>query len=86
MHKKHSSLIHDESRRQSRRPFRIPLPIPTGALSKSSIIYDSKKVFNWLPVCLRKISEERSFRVKLKQSLLELAYYAIEEFFADTFQ
>ena len=86
MYKKHKSGIDNRSLCSgyaTRQTHHIELPIPYSTLIKKSIVYDSKKIFNHLPINARTATSERIFEAMVKGLLLEKAYYSLEEYFHD---
>lgn len=67
----------------TRRSMDIPLPIPTSTLTKRSIIYESKKIFNHLPVTIKQEQSLKLFRKKVKMLLVGKAYYTLTEYYCD---
>lgn len=63
----------------------IPLPIPHTSMAKNSIFYDSKKIFNKLPLEIKSISSLKQFKNTLKTFLLTKTYYSLTEYFQDNF-
>lgn len=61
------------------------LPIPSTTFVKKSIIYNSKKLFNHLPLSARKIGNRGQFRRVVGKILVARAYYSVAEFFNETF-
>lgn len=88
MHKKHRhNIVGDRggSGRDTRRSFCIDLPIPHSALIKRSVLYNSKKLFNHLPLDIRCLASAVVFKIKVKTLLLSRAYYTVEEYLQDVF-
>lgn len=83
--KKFKSEINSESVHNTRQVFRVVLPIPNSGLTKNSIIFDGKKIFNHLPLSIRKSQSDRKFRREVKALLITRAYYSVDEFFRDNF-
>lgn len=81
--KKFQTDIHNISTHFTRQTGQLSLPIPSSTLTKNSIIYNSKKIFNHLPTTLRVIDNIKRFRSELKKILVGKAYYTLEEFFQD---
>ena len=67
----------------TRQIYNVPLPRPTSAKRKNSIIYDSKQLFNHPPLQIKKINAEREFRKRVKELLLAKAYYTLAEYYED---
>lgn len=61
----------------------VSLPIPTSTLTKNSLFYNGRKLFNSLPVNLREMNDLRKFKREVRQFLVAKAYYTIEEFYGD---
>lgn len=61
----------------------LPLPIPKFALTKQSIIYESKKMFNKLPQDLKNASCYKAFRSNVKKYLATKAFYSLKEYYDD---
>lgn len=68
---------------QTRNCHDIVLPLPTSALVQNSIIYNSKKMFNHLPVNIKSLNSYIPFRKRVKKLLLEHVYYTISEYFLE---
>lgn len=62
----------------------IQLPIPTSSLTKNSIIYGSRKIYNHLPVTLKNVSSLKLFRKAVKDWLIDRPYYNLQEYYNDT--
>ena len=78
------NLVTPLSEHNTRSSHNIPLPIPSTTLIKNSIIHNSKKVFNHLPVYLKTMTNQLKFRKELKKILLKKGYYSLDEFFEDS--
>lgn len=63
----------------------LPLPIPRSTLTKQSVIYESKKIYNHIPLSVRSITNLKTFREAVKGILIQKAYYNIREFYSDSF-
>ena len=61
----------------------IYLPRPNSQLIKNSIFYNGKKIFNKLPISLKKLVNINTFRKTLRSFLIAKAYYSVQEFFDD---
>ena len=61
----------------------INLPIPKSTLTKQSIFYESKKMYNHLNNDLKSTENYRLFRRGVKNILLQRAYYSLEEYYSD---
>lgn len=83
IHKKYKESIFGVSTVYTRQTHTVNLPIPYTTQAKHSIIYQSKKIFNHLPLHLRQTVSGERFRRDLKMLLVSRAYYSIEEFFRD---
>ena len=85
MHKKHYSTIFSTDIRRTRHSCLIRLPIPHSTLIKKSIIYDSRKIFNHLPLNIRQIRNYNKFRSSTKKMLLSLGFYDVDDYFEHRF-
>jgi len=83
--KKFKSEIIAESAHGTRSTHVTSLPIPSSTLLKKSVIYNSKKIFNHLPLEIRKINCDKRFKSRVKKLLIDKAYYSVMEFLNDTF-
>ena len=81
--KNRGRFMNQEPRYITRGNLDIPLPIPTLTLTKKSIIYESKKIFNHLPESVREINSLRLFRKRVKGLLVGKAYYTLTEYYCD---
>lgn len=73
---------HSYNTRQSRD---LNLPIPSSALVRNSIIYESRKLFNHLPIHLKSRPTLKIFKSCVKKLLVERAYYEVGDYYTDTF-
>ena len=81
VHKRFFEQIQAVKPNNTRSSHRVPLPIPFSALIKKSLIYNSKAIFNHLPLSIRSIEVNKIFRKKLKKLLLVHPFYTINEYF-----
>lgn len=84
IYKNRQSLQRDNSTLRTRQSHNLPLPIPTRALTKNSIIFEGIKLYNHLPVSIRNNTTLTHFRKSLKELLVGKAYYKLSEFYEDT--
>lgn len=61
----------------------IPLPIPRTALTKNSLIFESIKMYNHIPITYRLILDTKIFKRSLKKILITRPYYSLQEFYDD---
>lgn len=61
----------------------LGLLIPKASLTKHSIIYEGVKMFNHLPLELKKLESGGLFVKHVKRLLLNKAYYSLNEFYCD---
>lgn len=59
----------------------IYLEIPTSELTKKSIIYNAKKLYNQLPTSLKTLTPYHKFRKAVKAYLTERPLYSVGEFY-----
>lgn len=84
VYKKFQREIGSLSQYNTRQSYIAYLPIPTSSQTKNSVIYRSKKIFNQLPLRIRKINSYKKFRREVKALLGLKAYYSVSEFFNDS--
>lgn len=84
MHKKYFGTT-TESAYNTRQNFNLPLPNPKTALTKNSIIYESKKIYNHIPQSIRNIGSLKLFKRRIKCLLVNKAYYNLQEYYNDSF-
>lgn len=63
----------------------LPLPIPRSTLTKHSVIYESKKIYNHVPLSFRSMTQLKTFRKAMKDILTQKAYYNLSEYYDDSF-
>lgn len=63
----------------------LPLPIPRSTLTKHSVIYESKKIYNHVPLSFRSMTQLKTFRKAMKDILIQKAYYNLSEYYDDSF-
>lgn len=81
MHKKFKSTAHVAATTITTRSKQVlKLPIPSTTLIKNSIIYNSRKIFNKLPLYLREIVCGKRFKKEVKEYLIGKAFYTVDEF------
>lgn len=85
MFRKYGSSVNSSSVCNTRQIFNISLPIPSSSQTKNSIIYNSKKIFNHLPLHIRRIQNFKIFRKNVKTLLASKAYYSVNEFFDERY-
>lgn len=85
MHKRCVTLSGTASAYNTRRAIDVtlPLPIPKSALTKHSIIYESRKIYNHLPLSIKSIVSPKYLKKKLKELLVDKAYYTLQEYYDD---
>ena len=83
--KKKYEVVSNQTEYNTRLSHFIQLPLPNFTLTKNSIIFNGKKIFNHLPLGLRQRQCDKSFRRSLKELLIVRPYYDLEEFFDDSF-
>jgi len=81
--KKYRAELTTHSVHNTRQSFLLDLPIPKTEQVKKSLIYGGKKIFNHLPVDIRKQRCDKKFKRLTKEFLTEKAYYTLDEFFND---
>lgn len=69
----------------TRKKSQLQLPNPNSTLTKKSLIYDSKKIYNHLPSYIKKLKNLKKFKLSVKNLLLSKAYYVLTEYFDDNF-
>lgn len=84
IHKKYRGMV-PEGNYNTRQGNNLSLPIPKSSLTKNSIIYESRKIYNNLPLGLRNVASLKAFRRKVKDFLVHRAYYDLQEFYNDSF-
>lgn len=84
VHKKYrGSDINNGTRTTRFNSNNLSLCIPRSTLTKNSIIYEGKKIYNHLPLEIKCLDKSVLFARKVKQLLLLKAYYSLEEFYGD---
>lgn len=74
---------HRENSYNTRQVAVVPLPIPHSALTKNSIFYSGRKIFNHLPVALRSLDTLAKFKSAVRAVLIQKAYYDVAVYFND---
>lgn len=86
IHKKYKRTITtDEQLYNTRQIYNVGLPIPHSSLVRRSIVFNSRQLFNHLPLAMKQIENEKRFRSQVKELLITKAYYEISEFLGETF-
>lgn len=85
VHKNRHRLLSRNVFHSTRNVSDLMLPVPRSALVKRSIIYESIKIYNHLPLGLRQLGSLKLFRGKVRGLLVDRAYYGLNEFYCDTF-
>lgn len=84
LHKKYK-YYQNSAQYNTRQNSNIPLPIPRSALTKKSLIFDSIKIYNHIPMAFRQVSNDRIFKKSVKKLLLSRPYYHVQEFLNESF-
>ena len=82
IHKKYKS---NQNSHRTRYSNELRLPIPRSSLTKKSVIYESKKMYNHLPTSFKSERCIRRFRSVLKKFLQSKAFYTVDEFYGEKF-
>ena len=85
LHKKYKHFLRNESVYNTRLTYNIGLPLPSTSQIKDSIVYSSRQLFNHLPLCIRKIYNNKKFKAEVKKVLVARAYYSIQEYLDERF-
>lgn len=83
VYKNRQSFSPRSSHYNTRQYLNLPLPIPTSALTKKSIIYESIKMYNCLPNEVKMLPTIKQFKREIHQILVGKAYYGLDEFYND---
>lgn len=84
IHKKYFGLA-AEGLHNTRQSHNLLLPIPKTTLTKNSVLYESKKIYNHLPLLIRATQPLKSFKKKVRNLLVTKAYYSLQEYYQDRF-
>lgn len=84
IHKKYIN-VSNENLHNTRHGNELRLPIPRSTLTKQSIVYESLKLYNHLPMHFKSLNCLKKFRMAVKKLFQSKAYYSVDEFYQETF-